>query len=101
MADHQPTWLETIKAKRRRQIIKAIVFVVIAECLWLAITAVGVWVWVTVFHRLPPGRLFLDWMTGLGSLIVMPLGAIAPLAPMKGPDPEVIAADEFFRGPPR
>jgi hypothetical protein len=59
--------------------------------------ALSIWAWVAVFHHLPPSDVVLKLLVGLGSLIVMPLAAIGPLAPMKGPDPEVIAADEFFR----
>jgi hypothetical protein len=31
----------------------------------------------------------------------MPLSRFVPLAPLKGEDPEVMAADEFFKGPQR
>lgn len=93
-------WLLSIKAKRRRKTVQALIFVVGAEALWLGLVAVGVWGWVNVFHRFPPGRLVLDVMVALGTAVVIPLAAIAPLAPMRGKDPEVIAADEFFKGPP-
>ena len=90
------TWLEGIKAKRRRQYLKALAFLLAAEFAWLGAVALCVWAWVNVFHRLPPDWLSLKIFVGIGSAIMAPLGAFAPLAPMKGPDPEVIAADEFF-----
>ena len=97
----QETWLDGIRRKRRKKAIRALVFVVAAEALWLGLCAVGIWLWTVVFHRLPPAVLTVQWLVGLGSAIIVPLSAIAPLAPMKGPDAEVMAADEFFKEPPR
>lgn len=67
--------------------------------LWLVLTSIGVWVWVHVFHRAPPSKLIFDWYMAIGAAVIIPLGAFAPLAPMKGKDPEIMAADEFFKGP--
>lgn len=100
-AVNDQSWENQIRAKRRVKYRRAFLFVAMAMGLWLSISALGVWAWVMVFHHLPPSRLFLSWYVGLGSAIVIPLSAIAPLAPMKGEDPEVLAADEFFKGPPR
>ena len=96
----EKSWAETIRLKRQAMFIRSTIWLVGAMSLWLGLSAPGVWVWIVVFRHPPPSGLFLRWYTGLGSLIVAPLGAIAPLAPMKGKDPEVIAADEFFHREP-
>ena len=93
-------WLRSIREKRRRQILRVVIFVISAEALWFVIYALGMWAWVFIFHRLPPAKYMASALVALGTAIVGPLAAIAPLAPMRGKDPEVIAADEFFKGPP-
>ena len=91
-------WTESIRGKRRAQTIRARTFIFGIMTLWLLLSALGVWAWVSLFHRFPPERALI-WYIGLSSTIIVWLGAFAPLAPMKGKDPEVIAADEFFRDP--
>ena len=95
----EDNWPERIRQKRRKMYLRAFAFLAFVELLFLGVCALGVWLWVAIFHQLPPGRLLLTWIVGIGTLIVVPLSAISPLAPMKGPDPEVLAADEFFKGP--
>jgi len=94
------TWLEKIRLKRRAMTIRSAVWAAAAIAVWLGVSALGLWAWVIVFHRLPPGGLFLVWYVGLGSLIVLGGSAYAPLSPMRGKDPEVTAADEFFHRDP-
>jgi hypothetical protein len=69
--------------------------------LWFVVSGICFWTWVALFHHAPPGRMFLVWFEGLGSLIVLPLSKFVPLVPLKGEPPELLAADEFFKGPRR
>jgi hypothetical protein len=69
--------------------------------LWLVVSGLGFWLWGLAFDQELPGKWFLFCFEALGSLIVMPLAKFVPLAPLKGDDPEVLAADEFFKGPKR
>ena len=67
---------------------------------WFALSSLGVWLWVSVF-QLPLGNTFVQWFEGLGYALGVLLGPFVPHFPMKGEDPEILAADEFFKGPRR
>ena len=92
----QRTWMQTIQAKRLRQHLKSFAFLLLALIIWWVLVALFVWAWQDVFHQLPPGDVFVWALGGLGSAIIIPFAATRPLPPMEGPDPEQIAADEFF-----
>lgn len=94
-------WLASIARRRRKQTIRAVIAAVLVLGLWLAVSGLVLWAWLFVFHLPFPGWTFLTIFEGLGYLIVLPLARYAPLAPLKGEDPEITAAREFLEGPPR
>ena len=96
---HKKSWIAGIKAKRRAMTLRATAYIVGLVALWLLLTSAGLWAWVHVFHRAPPGRLMLELFTAIGAVVITPLCALAPLAPMKGKDPQIMAAEEYFKGP--
>lgn len=95
-------WLASIRERRRKQTLSAMMGAAALISLWLVLTGVSFWAWVAVFHQTPPSDTFVRYCEGLGSLITGALGAYLPRAPLKArKDPEVLAADEFFKGPHR
>jgi hypothetical protein len=55
------------------------------------------WLWVSVFQLPLPGG-SLRWFEALGYALGVLLGPFVPRFPMKGKDPEILAADKFFKG---
>jgi len=94
-------WLTSIAKRRRKQTIRAGIAAALVLGLWLAVSGLLFWVWIAVFHFQFPGWTFVTVFEGLGSLIVLPLSRLVPLATLKGEDPEIAAAREFLEGPPR
>ena len=93
--------MASIAKRRRKQTIRAGIAAALVLGLWLAVSGLLFWAWTAVFHFPFPGWTFVTVFEGLGSLIVLPLSRLVPLAPLKGEDPEITAAREFLEGPPR
>jgi hypothetical protein len=70
------------------------------EAVFVAVSAGGLFVWIHVFHLRAPPVAILNWFNWVGVTVVLPLGALGPLLPMKGRDPQLIAADQYFKGVP-
>lgn len=93
-------WLASIKKKRRKQWTRAAIGTALAMGVWLGATGSVVGCWYLVFHELRLGPALAAFLI-VENVILFPLAKYVPVFPMKGKDPEEIAAEEFLNGPPR
>ncbi|MEE3625988.1 hypothetical protein UCD39_18705 [Nitrospirillum sp. BR 11752] len=92
--------MSSVRERRRRKVVRANIGAGLGLLAWAGSLALMFGLWRLVSHQWPPMRVIYWGVLGSGA-VIGGLSQVIPLRPMPGKTPEEMAAETFFKGPPR